>query len=353
MRILIYTPKISGGGSERFATVISRSLANCGNEVTLLTGLAEPNEYEVAPYVNRICIETTPNILKTGIKIKRYAYKHKTDILIAIGILPNITMGLMKFLGFRIPVIMSERNAPKQDHLSNMTKILRWLFFRFANAYVFQTTEAKRFYSKNIQQRSVVIPNPIREGLPVRTCVHNKEIVSIGRLASQKNYPLLLKAFEIVCRNNNDYQLRIFGQGKKESELKQLATSLGIEKRVIFEGFSSNVHESIKNSDIYVISSDFEGLPNSLMEAMAMGFPVISTDCPAGGPRMLIKHGVNGLLTPVQDVSAMAQAILQLISNQDHKEYLASNAKHILDTCNVDSITERWNNLLKQNIDIS
>lgn len=348
MNILIYTPVIAGGGSERFAVVLSNGLADFGHEVTLLTGRQQPNEYEVAPRVRRHCMDCSRNFILTGYRIQRYAIQSGADIIIAIGILPNITLGFMKSLGMKIPIVMSERNAPKQDHLSKITKVLRFLFFRFGDAYVFQTPDAMAFYSPSIQKRGIVIPNPIKVGLPKRTNVHHKEIVAVGRLMPQKNYPMLLKAFEIVCRENKEYILRIFGQGIYEAELKQLALTLGIAERVVFEGFSPNVHEAIKDSDIYVLSSDFEGLPNALMEAMAMGFPVVSSDCPAGGPRMLINDGVNGFLVPVGDEVAMAQAILRLINEPKSKEEMGVKAKRILDTCNIASITQKWEELLKR-----
>lgn len=348
MNILIYTPVISGGGSERFAVVLSTGLANSGHEVTLLTGMPQANEYEVSPRVNRYCMESTRNIITTGWEIRKYAAQYAADVIIAIGILPNITLGLMKCMRMKTPVVMSERNAPKQDHLSRLSKMLRFLFFRFANAYVFQTPDAMAFYSKFIQKRGIVIPNPIREGLPFRSEKHKKEIVAVGRLMPQKNYPMLLKAFEIVCRENEEYILRIFGKGIYETELRKLAVSLGIENRVVFEGFSTNVHEAIKDSDIYVMSSDFEGLPNALMEAMAMGFPVVSTDCPAGGPRMLIEDGVNGLLVPIGDETAMAQAILRLINEPKEKDAMGAKATHISDTCNIGAIIQKWEELLKR-----
>lgn len=348
MNILIYTPVISGGGSERFAVVLSNGLAVCGHEVTLLTGMPQPNEYEVSPIVKRHCMDCTRNVIKTGWRIQKYAAQNAADVILAIGVLPNITLGFMKSLGMKIPVVMSERNAPKQDHLSWVTKILRFLFFRFGEAYVFQTPDAMAFYSPSIQKRGIVIPNAIREGLPERTALQHKEIVAVGRLMPQKNYPMLLKAFEIVCRDNREYILRIFGQGIHEAELKRLALTLGIAERVVFEGFSPNVHEAIKDSDIYVLSSDFEGLPNALMEAMAMGFPVVSTDCPAGGPRMLINNEENGLLVPVGDEAAMAQAILRLIDDLKSKEEMGAKAKCIIETCNVASVTRKWESLLKQ-----
>ena len=348
MKILIYTQALSGGGTERFAVVLSTGLANSGHDVTLLTGEPQANEYEVDPHVKRKCMNCTRNIITTGWRIRKYAVQNAADVILALGVLPNITLGLMKCFGMNIPVVMSERNAPKHNSLSWITKSLRYLFFRFANAYVFQTPDAMAFYSKSIQKRGIVIPNPIREGLPFRSVTHNKEIVAVGRLTPQKNYPMLLKAFELVCRQNKEYILQIHGKGKLEADLKRLALSLGIGKRVIFAGFSLNVHEAIKDSDIYVLPSDFEGLPNALMEAMAMGFPVVATDCPVGGPSMLIDEGVNGLLVPVGDIDAMAKAILRLINEPNCKEAMGAKAMHILDTCNVTVIIQKWEALLKQ-----
>ena len=162
----------------------------------------------------------------------------------------------------------------------------------------------------------------------------------------QKNYPLLLSAFSKISKKHPDYKLRIFGQGIVLPELQKLVLDLGIVNNVTFEGFCANVHESIKNSDIFVLSSDFEGMPNALLEAMAMGFPVISTDCPAGGPAELIKNEENGILVPVGDEEKLVKALEKMIDNVTLKEKVSNAAKEISVTHSVENIVKIWKSVL-------
>lgn len=346
MKIAIYNISIAGGGAERFTVLLSNGLANKGYDIHLLTGALTDGEYTIDENVNRIVLHKRLNFLSNIRDLYQYLRKHHIDICIAVGIYPNLVAAAANCFPLKTRIVLCERNAPKEDHLSWKSKTLRALLYWRGDAFVFQTPGARDFYSKSIQRRSIIIPNPIKEGLPRRSLVHKKRIVAVGRLKPQKNYPLLLESFSEVCKNDTDYTLHIYGEDYLESALLLYAKRLGIADRVFFEGFTLNVHECIKDSDIFVMSSDFEGMPNALMEAMAMGFPVISTDCPAGGPRMLIQNGVNGILVPVGDKRALTEAMMHFIRDPKWKEAIGKNAMDIYSVCNVDVILERWNKFL-------
>lgn len=346
MKIAIYNTSISGGGAERFTVLLSKGLADKGYEIHLLTGAREKGEYQVADNVLRVILHTKKSFFSNSISLYHYLTNNKIDICLAVGIYPNLVATLAKNFNLKTSIIISERNAPKHDLLSWKSKLLRKLLYWRADAYVFQTPGAKACYSKSIQKRSVVIPNPLKENLPVRSNNPKKEIVAVGRLMPQKNYELLLSAFSKLCRQDVDYTLHIYGQGIYESHLRNYAKRLEIDNKVFFEGFKDDVHSCIKDSDIYVLSSDFEGLPNALMEAMAMGFPVVSTDCPPGGPRMLIEHGVNGLLVPVGDVATLFNAMLKLINNKELKDIMGKNATETLKKYYLNNIIDLWEKFL-------
>ena len=126
-----------------------------------------------------------------------------------------------------------------------------------------------------------------------------------------------MNAFYEVHKVHPEYKLKIFGTGNEKGYLLKLKAQLKLEGCVLFEGFHRNVHEKIKNSDIFVMTSDYEGMPNALLEAMAMGFPVISTDCPVGAPREMIIDGYSGILVPVGHKEKLVEAMKRLIEEND------------------------------------
>ena len=259
-----------------------------------------------------------------------------------MGLITNFVLAIINIRHLKTKIIISERNDPRSDNISWKSKLLRFLVYRFTDGMVFQTAEAKSFYSKKLQQNSWIIPNPVTSNLPYRKENTNSTIVTIGRLAKQKNHKNLIDAMKKVKTEHPDYELHIYGVGELEDKLKQYVVTKDMADYVKFMGYASNVHELIKEDDVFVLSSDFEGMPNTLMEAMAMGFPVISTDCPCGGPRELIKDGHNGLLVPVNDSTAMAEAIESLLKDNEFKNKIGNNAKMIRDDYSIVAITEKW-----------
>jgi glycosyltransferase involved in cell wall biosynthesis len=344
-KIALINGGLSGGGAERFTVTFANALQQDSNYlVYLLTSRKQENEYPLSKDVSRYCI-LTKSFLKNIFIVRNFLIKNDIDTAVAIGIYCNLILCAANIL-LKTKVIISERNAPQQDKISFFSKVLRKCLYWNADFYIFQTKGAQSFYSKQIQKRSAVIHNPVIENLPQRSDVCIKEIVAVGRLMPQKNYPLLINAFANVVKTHPEYKLRIFGQGILLPQLQELTEKLKLTDKIIFEGFCSNVHQAIKDSDIFVMTSDFEGMPNSLMEAMAMGFPVISTDCPAGGPAELIQNDRNGLLVKVRDVKGLVDSILRLIEDNDLKIRLQTNAKNIRNTHCTTEIIKAWKRVL-------
>ena len=347
MKIAILINSIVGGGSERFATLLANGLSDQGYAVSLLTGPRQPEEFELNEKVKRVELFPHQKFPVSSTILHRYLNSHAIHVCIAIGIQANLTAALANLM-LKTKIVLCERNAPKEDHLSWKSKLLRKLLYRRGDAFVFQTPDAQAFYSHTIQRKGVVIPNPVKEGLPRRSEAVRKEIVAVGRLRPQKNYPLLLTAFSKVHHQHPDYHLRIFGRGSCLAELETLVQALDLHDAVTFEGFRPDVHQAISESDIFVLSSDFEGMPNALMEAMAMGFPVVSADCPCGGPRMLITDRKNGLLTKVGDADDLARALNLLIEDPDLKQKCASQASRIREAYALREILLKWEMFLNR-----
>jgi glycosyltransferase involved in cell wall biosynthesis len=180
--------------------------------------------------------------------------------------------------------------------------------YKKADGFVFQTEDAAKYFEGIIKCDSKIIPNPINPKFikePYKG-EREKNIVTVGRLESQKNQKMLIEAFGKIESKYPEYSLLIYGDGSKKEELQDLIKEKGLENKVILKGKIDDVENVIDKAKMFVLSSDYEGMPNALMEAMALGLPCISTDCPCGGPRYLMENGKSGLLVPVGNSDAMA-----------------------------------------------
>ena len=189
--------------------------------------------------------------------------------------------------GSKAKIIVSERNDPRNFQGKTITKLVSRYLMSKADGFVFQTNDACDFYKK-YKDRSVVIPNPVADVPVILERLPNEQrdkvIVTAGRLVPQKNHEMLIKAFGKIAYRFPEYKLIIYGEGELKEKLQLLSRDLSMGDRVVFPGSVNDLHEKIKNAELFVLSSDFEGMPNALMEAMAMGITCISTDY-CGGPR--------------------------------------------------------------------
>lgn len=351
-KITFIIGKMTGGGAERVISVISDLFVKTGYEVHLIIFRKSDVMYPINEKIICHYLSSSKNKLIRNLKLPFSLYKKMkeicSDVYISFCILENIT-ACMSRLFFKTKLIISERNAPKHEKLSFHLKVFRKLLYGKADGYVFQTNEAMNCYPERIQKKSVVIPNPIIENLPRKTDYRaTYRIVAVGRLAVQKNYPMLLKAFRELCEKSvNSYDLYIYGKGLLEPQLKKMSKIYGISSRVHFMGFVENVHDEICNADMYVMTSDYEGMPNALMESMAIGLPCISTDCPSGGPKMLIHNDENGILVPTGDADLFSKKMLLLSENAELCERYGVSAKQIRFKYDKNEIFKLWDNYIK------
>lgn len=191
-----------------------------------------------------------------------------------------------------------------------------------------------------------VIPNPSSFQTNKYSNVSAKTVISVGRLAEPKNYASLIKAFRIVINKHPDWNLKIYGDGPQEVELKSLIKKLNLNRHVYLNGFTSNVKEEMINASIFALSSIFEGFGLVIVEAMACGLPVVSYACPCG-PKDIITEGEDGFLIEVNDENELANKINMLIENEDLRKQMSNAAKIKAEQYNIDNITSMWMNLFK------
>lgn len=243
--------------------------------------------------------------------------------------------------GLKCRVIVSERNDPHRLDGQPLKKRLRDFLYGYADALVCQTEEARACFSPRVWKKAVVILNPVRPDLPIweeKQCT--KTIINFCRLEKQKNIPLLLEAFQKVHKKYPDYRLAVYGSGKEEANIRRKIEKLHLSDCASLFPFTPDIHVIACKCAVFVSSSDYEGLSNSMLEAMAMGMPVVCTDCPIGGARMVIRDGVNGLLARTGDAQALAEAIERCISAEGAG--LGREARAIREELSVANIVKKW-----------
>ncbi len=331
-------------------------------EVTLITCMNKPVGYTLDKRVRFLCLENSGDMsyrnladrfIKRRKALKAVLDECKPDLLLCFLPEPNM-LALSLKNRYKFPVIISVRNDPKREY-SGIYHLPMRLLYPKADGYVFQTEEAKDYFafSKHISDKAVIIPNPLsKEYMDIDEVPmdRKKTIVNVGKLDSQKNQKLLISAFGRIAADYPEWNLHIYGEGELRKELTQLIDELGLTGRVVLEGNQVDLKDKIKDAGIFVLSSDYEGMPNALIEAMALGIPSISTDCPCGGPRFLIEDGVNGRLVPVADEEALSAAMEDFISDRAKAETVGEKAKNIKKLLDPNLINSRWVDYIEEYI---
>lgn len=342
-KIVFIIPNMTGGGTERVISLLSKEYSRRGYPVAIMQFAGYEHAYELDEQVEDFSVgeQSGGNPLIWGRRLRdmhRY-FKENPDCHIFAFAVMGAVFSAIATIGMKRPFLVAERNSPE----SCDTKRLRNWAYRRADVITFQTADGIGYFPKDIAKKAVIIPNPIDADIPARyEGVRVKKIVTVGRLHRQKNQALLLEAFADFRKHRQDYELHIYGQGELEEKLKAYAVELEIAENVVWHGFSKRVKEEIADSRMFVLSSDYEGISNSMLEALAMGIPTISTDCPIGGAGIYIEDGVSGLLVPVGDRRALAEAMLRVAQDDELAEQLSVNGAKVREKYSVDRIAERF-----------
>ena len=355
MNITFITPGMTYGGAERVISILSNKWVMMGHNVNILI-VGE----------NQDCVYCLDDRLKVnylgGLKgrpiiahfnfiraIKKEILSFGTDVAISF-MNDACAYTVLALMGTKIPLFYSERNDPTRVNQRKIDKIYRKIVESSAKGFVFQTKGAKAYYKKSVQSRSTVILNPFdTENLPVYD-FHNreKEVVSVGRLEVQKNQKLLIDAFALISEEYAEYKLKIYGHGSLKNDLQRQIDKYGLSERILLMGAHKDIFNKISKASLFVLSSDFEGLPNTLIEAMCIGIPSVSTDCSPGGARELINNGENGFVTPCNDAAALAEAMKKVLSDGKLAENFSLEGRKIAERMVSDKIAKDWLEFIKK-----
>lgn len=348
-KILFYISDIREGGAQRVMVNLANQFCKENYAVIFVTNFSSKKEYVLDKRIKRISLEkeesAKPFLIKNFNRIRslhRIIKIHKPKYCISFMAENNFRL-ILSSLFIPTKSIISVRNDPKSKYRGFKGYFLGKILYRFADGIVFQTREAQEFFPKTIQKKSEIIFNPVADNF-YRTehSEQAKDIVTCGRLSIAKRQDLLIKAFSHIVNKFPQDNLLIYGQGEMKEKLENLIAKLGLQNRVFLMGQSNKVEEVLSKAKIFVLSSDYEGMPNALMEAMAIGVPSISTDCPCGGPRELIKDGKNGLLIPCNDEEQLALAMEKLLSQPEQAKQMGQNARKTAQEFTSPVIFKQW-----------
>lgn len=354
-KILFITNSLGFAGAEKMVTFVASSLSKRGFEVSIAnlnraSNYVNTHKQDVDASVRIFELQSNVLSMKNNLKFLIDVTKTvKPDVIIGFTGYPNMYAKIVgMFLG--IPSIMSERGDPNKTFGHTIKSKIVKLIINSSRGGVFQTDGAKDFYGKGLQKRGIVIPNPIfinGEVPYVSYDKREKSVVSVGRLDNtQKRYDVMLEAFKIFSKTHKEYVLKIYGIGDDEELIRSWVKQLGLTEKVQFLGLTKQPMRDICSAGMFLITSDFEGISNSLLEAMAVGLPCVSTDHTPGGARLLITDHENGLLAPIGDAEKLAMAMAEFAENPDLAMRCGENAKAVTERFAPERIIDMWENYI-------
>ena len=344
-KIIFVTNFFGNGGAARVMSTLIEYFNKESTEIEVVSFLDRKDTYKIPQNVKY----TTLKYKKRGIKkiqrikqLRKIFKKNPDATIISFESFVNMQT-ILASIGLKNKVIVSERNDPAIYGKKKIKKILRNILYKQVSTLVCQTPDAKEYFPKKIQDKTVVIPNPIMEGLPEKyNGVRRKIIVNFCRIEPQKNLKLLIDAFIQLHKEFPEYKLNIYGDGAAKNEIKNYIKEQNMDQHVILYDFIQNIHEEIVDNAMFVSSSDYEGISNSMLEAMAMGLPVVVTNCPCGGAKMFVKNNENGILVDVRDKEALYEGMKKIITDNIFAEKISNEAIKIKEELNSDKISKKW-----------
>ncbi|MEK1443371.1 glycosyltransferase family 4 protein [Limosilactobacillus fermentum] len=323
-KIMFYINTIHYGGAERVMVNLAKYFSEAGYDTSLATSFRDKWEYPLAQTVKRITLEEQEikqsrlmrNLSRIS-KLRKICKEEKPDVLVSFMEEPNFR-SILATRGLPIKTLVSVRNDPNKEYAGRLGAFVGKVLLPMADGCVFQTKEAQEWFPKKLQKKSRIIYNAVKEEFyHIERKPNRGEIVTCGRLTEQKNHTMLISAFAEVVKQYPYATLKIYGEGALREALQEQIDAAGLSGKAFLMGATNDVGKALQTADLFVLSSDYEGMPNALMEAMAAGVPCISTDCPCGGPRELLGDNARNKLVPCGAVQQLKMKLIEQLESSE------------------------------------
>ncbi len=353
-KVFFFCASLQAGGAERVLSVLSAPLAEHYDEVQYLMWYDAPIFYEIDKRVKVVSVEresTNKGAMSKMVWLRRYILNEAPNIIISFSAPFNMIV-LTSLLLTKKKVIAAERVDPRSFRWGKHLEILRNVLYRRADGILAQTEYSKSYFTGKLRSKTSIIYNPIMMpktmvGAAIKSSKQNI-IVSAARLEKQKRFDLLIETFAEFKKTHPDYLLYIYGKGSQKEGLLNIVQKYDIEGSVEFPGVVNDLWDRIKSARMFVMTSLFEGMSNSLIEAMCLGLPCISTK--VSGAVDLIKSGENGILIDIDDKKELLAAMNKMADNPKEAEEIAKQATLLYEELNVIKIAEQWLNYIDKQI---
>lgn len=360
-RLMFIMTKLGGagwGGAHKVSLMLANHYAEKGHEVFFAVSEESQMDFPVYPSITVINLnEKYRNSKKRGVNLlrKMFAFRNickRRQIDVVVGFTSNMAIyTVLATIFSKRKSLISERTDPHLEPRKKVLRGIRNLIFCLADKVVFQTPGAKEYYPKIVQRKSLIIPNPISSALPFP--YHGERdtrIVNFCRIAPQKNLVVLLDAFDLFYKTHPNYTLEIYGDAKEGSayiaEIYAYRDKLSSCEQIHFYPACKDVHAKVQKAAMFASSSDYEGLSNSMLEAMSIGLPTIVTDCRNGGEKMCIRDGENGIIVPCRDAAALASAMARVADDPELATNMSMNGCRIRDDFSSEVVFSTWDKVL-------
>ena len=349
MKIAFFIGHMGYGGAERVISLLANDYCRRGWDTDIVMLLSRDLAQRLEPGVRLVDLSLgTGSYLKRAPywlrQIRGYLRREKPDCVVSfIGRINALV--LTAALGMNIPIVVSERNDPRHDGRGKGMLAYCDALYRTARAVVFQTKAEQECFSAVVKAKGVIIPNPVSTEGVSRREPEGFSVVTAGRLAEQKNQKMLMDAMALVRREIPEARCTIYGEGELRQELERYVREKGLADTVFLPGHALDIHKKIADASAFVLTSEYEGLPNALIEAMMLGIPCVTTDYP--GAEEVMADGVTGLIVPRRDAEALAKKLIALARDGASGKALGENARVDAEKYRTENVIAQWQNVIE------